>query len=455
MKIYCLFLSLLLLAGCSLLQAPKKIVGTVDNSGDPMPDPMKLQVQIERFTDNYSLQTAAALDDYARIAGTQSSRVEALQVKLLSVAAVTSIASGPNPNANLLDMVAVVSLGRMAVESRWMKATNQSALDPWLTTSRRLEIGVLELAAQVLKPAHIEELRKTIHQWSEMNPQARDIFFARPQEFAAIVTHPSKNQADLNSVFGLMNLDPMAGLDPAVREITQSRMLAERAMFTLQRMPFLLRFQTEFLVYQLTDQPELRLALTNVSVLASSADRISLATESVSRTAAELPDRISTERKEILLALDQQEGKLRDLSAKVDQALQSGEKMSTSLNATLITFTGLMKLFGVGEPSTNSAADTNSPPFNILDYGQVADHVGAMAKDLNSLVNSVNQGVPQIQMLSQKATVDAQKVLDRAFRLGLVLIVILLTGAVLAGLIYRFFSEKLKKTERSPPAHAL
>ena len=64
------------------------------------------------------------------------------------------------------------------------------------------------------------------------------------------------------------------------------------------------------------------------------------------------------------------------------------------------------------------------------------------------LVNSVNQSVPQVQILSHTATVDAQKVVDRAFRLGLVLIAVLLTGAVLAGLVYRFFSEKLKEPAR-------
>jgi len=451
-----LFVAILLVSGCSLLRAPQTVVHTVVPKGAAtQPDPMQLQIQIERFADNFSLQTAAALDDYAKKSGTESARVEVLQLKLVSVSAVTGIASGPNPNANLLDMVAVVSLSRMSVEDRWKKATNQAALDHWLATSRHLESNIWQLAAVVLKPAHVDELRQTIDQWSEQNPQARDTFFARPQEFASIVTHSSKKEADLNSVFGLMNLDPMAGLDPAVREITLSRMMAERAMFTLQRMPFLLRFQTEFLTYQLTDQPEVRLALTNVSILAGSADRISRATESVSETAAQLPDRISTERKEILIALEQQEGKLRDLTAKVDQALQSGEKMSTSLNATLITFTGLMKLFGVGEPSTNSALDTNSPPFNILDYGQVADHVGAMAKDLNILVNSVNQSVPQMQVLSHSTTVDAQKVVDRAFRLGLVLIAVLLTGAVLAGLVHRFLSEKLKQPARPPSAPAV
>jgi hypothetical protein len=165
-----------------------------------------------------------------------------------------------------------------------------------------------------------------------------------------------------------------------------------------------------------------------------------------------LPDRISTERKAILAALDQQEGKLNELAAQVDRVMGSGEKMSTSLNTTLGTFNAVMKRFGVGEPSTNSSPATNSPPFNILDYGQVADHVGAMAKDINTLVSSVNQNVPQIERLSQRASGDAQRVVDRGFRLGLVLIAVLLSGAVLAGLVYRFLAERIKRAARGSQA---
>jgi HAMP domain-containing protein len=154
-------------------------------------------------------------------------------------------------------------------------------------------------------------------------------------------------------------------------------------------------------------------------------------------------------------ALDQQEGKLRELAAQVDRALESGAKMSTSLNTTIGTFDALMKRFGVGEPSTNATAatpDTNSPPFNILDYGQVADRVGAMAKEINTLVNTVNQSAPQLDRLSQQATANAQKVVDRGFHLGLVLIAMLLIGAVVAGLLYRFLSEKLKRGGHPPSA---
>jgi hypothetical protein len=255
--------------------------------------------------------------------------------------------------------------------------------------------------------------------------------------------------AETSSVFSLVNLDPTAGLDPAVREVTRTRLFAERAMFTLQRMPFLLRLQTELLAYELTAQPSVQLALSNSTQLSDSADRISRAADSISRSVAQLPDRLSAERKEILATLDQQESKLRDVVAEVDRALVSGKGLSDSLTITLTNVGGLMKQFGVGE-TTNAVPDTNSPPFNILDYAKTAGEADNLAKDLNTLVGSLNQSAPGIQRLSQETVADAQKVVDHAFRLGLVLIAVLLGGGVLAGLLYRFFAEKFKQ-HAAPP----
>jgi hypothetical protein len=189
--------------------------------------------------------------------------------------------------------------------------------------------------------------------------------------------------------------------------------------------------------------PAVRQMVTNSTEIAASVERFA-------RVAEQLPGQIATEREAILKALQLQEQSLTPLVNDVRETLTVGAQMSTSLNTTLGTFTALMKLFGVGEPTTNAPPDTNSPPFNILDYGQTAERVGAMAKDINTLVTSVNQSVPQVQRLSQTATAEAQKVVDRGFRLGLVLIAVLLIGAVLAGLVYRFFAEKLKR-----PAHPL
>jgi hypothetical protein len=445
-KILLLVVIAAVLPGCSLLRTPEKVVTAVIPGGrSGQPDPLELQMQVQRFTDDFTSRTTQALDEYTRRVGTDSAGVQALELKLEFVSAVISIASGSNPSDNLFDLVSVITLSRATIEDHWMKTPNGSAFQPWLESARLLETNVWDLAASVLKPAQVDELREAISQWYARNPDMRNEFFARPQQFASMVTTSREKRADMNSVFSLVGLDPTSGLDPAVREVTRTRLFAERAMFTLQRMPFLLRWQTELLAYRLADMTEARLALTNIARLSDSADRISRAAENVSQTAAGLPDRVSAERKEILSALEQQEGKLRDLAAEVNRSLVSGEKMSTSLNTTITTFDALMKRFGVGEPSTNPAPDTNSPPFNVLDYGKVANQVGDMAKDLNTLITSVNQSVPQITRLSKEASAKAEHAVDRAFRLGVVLVLIFLAGSVLAGLAYRALARKLTR----------
>jgi len=441
--------------GCGLLRAPQKVITAVVPAGQSKgPDPLGLQLQLQRFADDYSAQTTAAIDEYVRRVGTDAARIDGMKWKLNATSAAVSIASGAHPQANLLDLVVLTTLTRMTVEDRMATSTNGPAAQLWLDTARVLESNVWTLAATVLNPTQVKELRETIAGWYARSPEARAAFFARPQEFAAMVKTSPQKGADLNSVFSLVSLDPTAGLDPAVREITLTRLFAERAMFTAQRVPYLLRIQIELLTEQLARQPAAQVLLTNTARLSESADRLSRATESFSQTATQLPDRISAERKAILSALDQQEGKLRDLAAEVNRSLTSAEKMSTSLNTTITTFDALMKRFGVGEPRTNAAPRTNSQPFRILDYGTTAAQIGSMAKDLNTLITSVNQSVPQLTQVSQQATADAQRVVHRAFRLGLVLILVLLAGSVLAALAYRILANKLAGAGRpssSPP----
>lgn len=443
---------LALLPACGLLRAPQKVVKeVVPAKRSSQPDPLDLQLQLQRYADDFLTKYGQALDDYAQRVGTEPTRVEALQLKLVSSSSVVSIVSGPNPIVNLLDLVSVAVLTRMSIEEYWLRTPNGPAFQPWLEVSEGLETNAWLLAGRILTPAQIEELRQSISQWHARNPETRNSFFARPQSLAAQMTSADENKKGaLSGLISLVSLDPMAGLDPAVREVTRTRLFAERALFTMQRMPFLLRWQTELLAHQLITQPELHLALTNTTRLSDSAERLSRAAESASQTAAQLPDRLSNERKEILAALDLQQGKLKELAAQVNQTLESGEKMSASLNTTITTFDALMKRFGVGESSTNAAPGTNSPPFNILDYGQVAQQIGAMSKDLNLLITSVNQSMPQVERLGQTATGDAQKLLDHGFRLALILIAVLLLGSILAGVAYRFLANKLAPPRRLP-----
>ena len=457
--------ALALLPGCSLLRAPEKMVSAVVPAGQSKePDPLQMQLQVQRFTEDFAARTTKALDEYAQRVGTEPARVQALRLKLTGVTAVISIASGPNPRANLMDLVAVATLTRMTVEEHWLRTTNGEAFQPWLDASRELETNAWNLAAIVFKPAQVEELRKAITDWRAQNPRAFSAFYARPGEFAALVRTSAGKEKDVNSIFGLVGLDPTTGLDPAVREVTRTRLFAERAMFTLQLMPTLVRWQTELLAFELADQPAAKQVL-------SDADRFTRSTEVFAKTAETLPKLVNdqreaaiqqllagvaTERSNILASLYSEEKKARDLLAETRSTLNAGSEMATSLNAAIKSLDTFVRY--VSPPSTNTApepVDTNSPPFNVLDYGKAASQVGGMAKDLTGLLTSVNQSVPQLAKIGEQAGADAKEVVHRAFWLGLLLIVILLAGSVLAGLAYRILADKLKRRGDPPSAVGL
>jgi hypothetical protein len=295
----------LALSGCKLVEETARIPGkavtaVVPGSKSQSPDPAALQVELQRFADEYSSRTTAALDDYARRLGTAEAHSEALRWKVAAGSAAMGIASGPNPQANLLDFLALTTVTRTALEEVWIKTTNGPAFQPWLNASLELETNGWKLAEGLLTSEQQQEMRAAIRNWWEANPGVRTGFFVRPQEFTSLIRQTGEKSGRPGSVFSLMGLDPTTGLDPAVREVTRARLFAERAMFVVQRMPFLVRWQIELTTDELLGQAQVAAAL-------DSAERLGRATESVSQTAAQLPDRLTAERKAILEALETQE----------------------------------------------------------------------------------------------------------------------------------------------------
>lgn len=426
-------------SGCQVVEKttslPMNAVNAVvPGSKSTRPDPAALQTEVLRFADSFAGQASQALDEYALRVNTPEVRIQALTWKLSLNSSALGIATGPNPTANLLDFVALATLLRGSVEERAPQAVPPGALDGCLDTSRVLDTNAWRLAGEFLTTDQQGQLRTAIAEWRQQNPGANSSFFTRPEELVSAIREAGQTKAQPGSVFSMVGLDPMSGIDPAVREVTRTRLFAERALFAVERMPYLLRWQTELL----TDQVLAQQQITNAMV---SVDRLSRAAESVSQTAALLPDRISTERKAILDALQGQEGQLRDLTAQVGQTLTDGEKMSTSLNTTLVTFTGLMKLFGVGQPSTGPP-DTNSPPFNILDYAHTAQQVAAMAQQLDTLIKdtsgtvdtpALDKRIASLSALADRAHSDAKSVLNHAFLLAAGLLVL----AFALALVYR------------------
>ena len=408
-----------------------------------------LQASIMRLADEYAGTVAQATDELAAKVGTPEARLTMLKWKLGQATSAYIDASGENPALNALDMLVMVTLARTVVEDYAVGQLFGDAALPLLETHRRLETNTWVIASGLLKPEQQQELRDLIREWRQKNPNQRYVGQIRFREFvAALGRTPQRTTTSAGSLFSLLFLDPFAGMDPTAAAIEETRALGERAMYYTQRMPTLLNWQMELLAYQIAVQPESKQLLSDTRRMSESADAFA-------KTAEKLPAVINDQRQaaiqQLLDGLKSEELKTRELLTEARQTLKAGNEMALSVNASIKSLDEFVRYFSPTNPPV-TAASTNSKPFNVLDYGTAASQIGVAAKEVDSLLNALNQSAPKMTQLREQTAADAERVLERAFRLGLVLILVLLAGSVLAALVYRAVANKLARDRRGPSA---
>jgi hypothetical protein len=303
------------------------------------------------------------------------------------------------------------------------------------------EAEIWQLAGAVLKPEQQVELHKAIGTWHRQNPSPESVLAARALGFASQVAAANRTDvAKSDSVFSLLKVDPLAGMDPAVREIAQTRLFAERALYVTQKMPIILRWQMELLSLNAADLPAVRQLVANSTDIAASVDRFA-------RVAEQLPGQVSTERAEILKALQSQE---RDVTS----LMTAGTQMSDSLNTTLTTLDVLMKHLGVGETNNAGPPKANAEPFRIQDYTATAGQLEATARQWTELLRMLDQTLGSTNLLQlsaqvapavQQAQASGKGIVDYAFWKGILLVVVVLAAA----LIYRLVAARLMSAKGS------
>jgi hypothetical protein len=438
---------LLAAAGCRTTEAvvaiPGKTVHAVASIGKEAPpppvDPVAVQQDVLRFADEFTAHMNFGIDKL-RQDGRPLDRTEVLRWKIAFGTDICTIASGPNAVVNLLDLTVLASVTRAAAEGYGATNFGDSA-QSLIAGCRQAETEVWRLAAKILNEQQQSELRQAIETWRRENPHLENILSARALSFATQLAPKEEGPREKpGSVFGLLRLDPLAGLDPATREIAQSRLLAERALFVTQKMPQLLRWQLELLSANTLAEPTVQQLVANTTQLTTAVAR-------VSQVAEQLPAQLDRQREEIFKALDAQEKQLTPLVAQMSQAMGSGKAMSDSLNTTIGTMDALMKRFGVGEPPPPGPKEPAGEPFRIQDYTQSAAQFEATAKQLTELLRSVDQTLasPSLKNLSaevspvvKQAQASGKDVVDYAFSRALLLI----AAVLLATLLYRFLSRR-------------
>ena len=410
--------------------------------------PSALQTGVMRFADTFSSRITQATREFADKAGTPEARIQALTWSTGQSTSAFAIATGPNPNIAVLDMIVLVTLGRMVHEEYWMPKVWGEADRPMIEAFTQLEQRVWAVAGEVLTPEQQEGVRAALREWREQNPDMGITAFVKLPVFQDLVhTHEGDAPKQGNNLGDLLNMDPLSGLEPAVREIEQTRLFGERSVFYLQRAPILLSNQIELLTLKLMRIAEVQGALAD-------SERVSKAVASLAETAAALPeavrkereaavkqisDELALQRRGLMTDLETAEAPARKVLSETRATLEAGTQMSAALQSAITTLNAFVARFD--KPPAPASAEPTGKPFDVSDYGTAATKLGTAATDINDLLQTLDTQLPKVQRVLDEAAQRGEKTIDHAFTRGLELGALLIAAAALAVLLVRRFSR--------------
>lgn len=446
-RILSLILILGLTSACGLikttLELPDKAISAILslNREGVMVDPVELQSQLIRFSDYYLGAMNLAIPKLRKDGNELPDRRELLMRRILISNDVLAIATGSNAYANLLDMTILVTLNSSNIEDYWMPKRFGETAKPLLIAAQDSEREIWRIAESVLNKSQIFELRNGIKIWHDNHPDSKTSREIGTLGIASEISKMVRNsRTDGASVFNLLMIDPFSGLDPATREIADTRLFAERGLFLARHMPTLIRWETELLALQTAEMPQVDKLLSNTGQFAAAAERFSQVSE-------HLPAFLSSERKHIVQALDSQRPGLLSLAVQSEKTLAAGKQMSEATNAALKTFQDILKQLD------NKPSDPNSEPFRISDYTAAAEQISIGAKELSKLLEAFNSALSperldtlsaRLDLLTSQTQASGKTVVDYAFNRLLLLGVILIGLTCLTFLISSLSYWKLK-----------
>ncbi len=456
---------------------------TEEHVGPGKVTPTEVQSEIMSFADTFNGMTAQAwnqavqgIQSRANTGGanapTQADAIRAtraaLEIRLAMATSTTTIAASPNPVVAVADMVTVVTLERMVLQDaqteRLFGAQGQELL---VNAYKEHEERVWRIAQLVYTAEQCEDLRQQIDDWRSDHLDQRYVAQTRLEDFAKDRQSYMTGEKKGTSVLSILGIDPLASLDPTVREVKKTRMLGERTFYYLSRSPALMKLQVESLAASLLRTPEVKSSL-------ESADRASRAIEAAAQVAAGLQTQFVTEREATLDALfanisverektlsqffngltAQREALLTDLNTKqgdlqttvrdLHSTVDAATKLSDSLTTTIREARSLAQ--------TVSPAETLKPKITtedrdfLTDYRGAIEQTGQTVERLNVLAQRLEQIINSPSIQKQVATIETgvatveestQRVVDRAFYRLLILAAVFPCATVLSIVLFR------------------
>jgi hypothetical protein len=274
----CCWFSLLALCGCSSNHQPAEKSGATPFAPVERIDAEQVQARIMGFADRYVTSIAGVYEQAVLSSPTTEGRVMAQRAKLYAALGAMGNAVDPNPIAGMIDMALMVTIRTELSTRPWNREMfGPESADAISAMHREYEAEIWQIVGDFLTPAQVAELHDLAKKWIVDHPDQHLVTSARLADFAA---PKGENNGEGGggvtnvSVFSVVRIDPFEGLQPAVLQFKQSRLLAERAFFYLQHTPLLLSWQADLLFSHLLESPQIKHLLDESDVATRATTRV-------------------------------------------------------------------------------------------------------------------------------------------------------------------------------------
>ena len=438
------------LSGCTLIEKaaelPMIAIRVVARGFEPDKtyDPVDLQENILRFADNFIISMSVATESLKRN-GEPVSREFLVMAKLKIATDIITLATGSNPLANLVSMIVFTESVKTSIREYWRPMEFGDSVDRLEKVVSDANQDIRALGVTILAQDQMNELSNAVQSWHKLNPQ-KERGFAELANITLVNQILEKGdqskQIDTthSSVFSLLDLDPLASLDPATRELSETRLFGERALFMGKRVPQLMEWQMELLTARTGRVPE-------VKHFVESAQEIAKASAKVGKTAEMLPSVISSEREKILAALTKEQGEMGHLAQNFGEAFGEGSKMADATSAMLKTYESVLQEIRKTPPNGHE----DDPPFRIKDYEESAAKIEKMAERLTVLIQTIEpllapQNTGRLTLIIDRAIEQAEtrsrSLIHHTFWQGLLFI---LLGSLIIAVVFLFTTRVYRR----------
>ena len=419
------------------------------------PTTLDVQAHVMDMADNY----IAGLGEAMYLAGAEAKNDPHARWLTMSflrngVGAALDIASGPNPNVALLDLMVLSSLQTWSFEHHWLDAGigREGGAAP-LQRLRDAETELWQSAETTLTDEQRQTVRDLINEWTTSHPDRTVTSLVRFEAFADERRMDSASHR--KQATGLL-----ADLSSATQTVDDARLLGERLLWFAGRYPYVLGEQMELSVCRMADQPEVKGALEALDSFREVSDTMTAQSESLLKRLSE--ERIAafaelskerqatieqaevalgaiveeattnavaqwkTEKTALLEEFDQRHETLGGTLGELNTVVTESIVLTRELAETAAAFDKILVYFAPDPDST-------SEPLDMADVRDAAVEASRAAEQLTTLLTTANQLLVSDKLEQRMQDFDAMTAsrVDQFFWRGLILILVLLAGLAL------------------------